>query len=265
MNLNSISHYRNLKHLSQQEWQQLDIHLFIAANFNRYCSLLIKKIGYQHLPSDAMDSLLSLYCMVAFKPLVSVHLRHLDAEGEKRNQVMLGTLKMISMTRMIDAVIQEYPSHLSLDQITTLAIPPGVEQECATYDTTPFEGGFDSHNDAANDAYNDSRVDKGITPVGAVGALSREMETPEDRERFLAEDEQRKSAMIELARHCLTVNQYQTLRHLLCDDMDTQQIAALTGTSLTNIRIMLLNIRKRLHQLLPADVATELESCLFRK
>ena len=44
----SIMKYRNLTDMSECDWKQLDIHLFIAANFNRYCASLIKKIGQQY-------------------------------------------------------------------------------------------------------------------------------------------------------------------------------------------------------------------------
>ncbi len=242
MDITACTHYRNLSHLSIDEWKNLDIHLFIAANFNRYCSLLIKKIGYQHLPSDAMESLLGLYCSVAYKPLVSVHARNIDAEGEKRNQVMLGTLKMISTTRMVDAVIQEYPAYVSLDNMESSIEPESLkiaENNAMRYSAFVFDEY--ASNTAANDAWFDGD----------------EMDSAETDEKL--------SLMIETLRHELTVSQYQVLRHLLCDNYDIHQIAELTGTTLTNIRIMLQNIRRKLHSLLPPDTAKRFEHCLYRK
>lgn len=243
MDIRQLSHYRNLKNLSQEEWRSLNIHLFIAANFNRYCSTLLKKIGYQHLPSDASETLLGLYCSVAFKPLASVHARHIDAEGEKRNQVMLGTLKMISMTRMVDAVINEFPAYISLEQIAS------PTPETGALEFSPNPTGY------CRD-YQISETDL----ASAYGC-----EPGEEIDRARKEAEQHTSAMIETLRHCFTSTQYQIIRYLLCERMDIQQIAGLTDTSLTNIRIMLLNIRRRLFELLSPELAAQLEDCLYRK
>ena len=113
-----MARFRNLADWSSEEWQNIDIHLFIAANFNRYCSSLIKKIGLQYLPSDATESLLGIFCDVAYKPLQTVHKKNMDAAGDRRNQIMLGTLKMIAFTRMIQAVIKEFPSYIALEQFS---------------------------------------------------------------------------------------------------------------------------------------------------
>lgn len=244
--LDDLSHYRNLKHLSKEEWQFLDIHLFIAANFNRYCSALLKKIGYQYLPSDATECLLGLFCSTAYKPLKSVHEKNLDAEGEKRNQVMLGTLKMISMTRMVDAIVHEFPSYVPLDYVTTSTLH-GEEQQLLDQGSAHVAH---AHAYTIDEPFSD---------------LSRSLSTPEQIEQQCQQDEHRKSDMIELLRHQLTITQYQTLRYLLCDNMDLHQIAQMSGTSLTNIRIMLQNIRRRLFEMLSPELAGELEHCLLRK
>ena len=74
-----LSRYRNLVDLSDEEWKDLNIYLFIAANFSRYCSPLIKKIGAKYLPSDASETLLSLSVMwatnhsSAFTAKTSIH------------------------------------------------------------------------------------------------------------------------------------------------------------------------------------------------
>lgn len=246
MKVDSLTHYRNLKDLSQAEWKNLDIHLFIAANFNRYCSGLIKKIGYQHLPSDATECLLSLFCATAYKPLKSVHEKNIDATGEKRNQVMLGTLKMISMTRMVDALIHEFPSYLPLDYVIT----PTPQDGDAISNVASNAGFVLSHSHSIDEPASD---------------YTHSLSTPEEKEQHCQKEEQYKSEMIERLRHLLTISQYQTMRHLLCDNMDLHQIAQITGTSLTNIRIMLQNIRRRLFEMLPPEQAHAFADCLHRK
>ena len=96
-----MNRYRNLANWPDEAWEKLDIHLFIVANFNRYCTSLVKKVGTRNLPSDAVDSLPGLFCDVAHKPLSAVHQRNLDARGERRNQVMLGTLKIIEASAAV--------------------------------------------------------------------------------------------------------------------------------------------------------------------
>lgn len=240
MNIQALAHYRNLREWSHEDWKQLNIHLFIAANFNRYCSVLLKKIGFQHLPSDATESLLGLFCSVGYKPLLSAHQKSIDAVGERRNQIMLGTLKMIAMTRMVDALIQEYPAYISLEHLHHLR----KERQRAEHE------------------------DYGIRDLplqDATWSLHANEIPPEELEEQAEEYEQRKSVMLESFRHNLTLNQYQAMRYLLCDHMEINQIANLTGTSLTNIRIMLQNTRRRMHGVLPSDMAAEFADCLHRK
>lgn len=241
----NISRYRNLTGLTQEEWVNLNIHIFIAANFNRYCGALMKKIGYQHLPSDASNTLLGLYCDVGYKPLASVHQKNLDAVGERRNQIMLGTLKMISATRMIDAIIGEFPAYLSLDNITSPAVNVDKSEEYEEH--THFE-------------YADQHVEEpAYFAAESIGLLNDEIEEEQ------AIDDQRLSLMIEMLRSCLTPTQYQHLRYAVCDNLDCNEIAEQTGSTLTNVRVMLLNARRRMFELMPPDMAKKFEECIYRK
>lgn len=239
--------YRNLAPWSQEEWHNLDIHLFIAANFTRYCSHLIKRVGLQYLPSDATDSLLGLYCDVAWKPLKSVHAKNRDAEGERRNQIMLGTLKMITFTRMVDALIREFPNYVQIDQL------PGF----------------------CEDDTQDSHDDESLAHIGC-----RNGHEPSQRALFAAEDyaltfdmleqeenreDERISIMLEKMRSRLTPVQYRHLRYTICERMDTMEIAEHTGHSVTNARIVLLNTRKKMMAMVPPEMASLVSDCVLRK
>lgn len=237
--------YCNLAPWSHDEWKQLDIYLFIAANFTRYCSHLIKRIGTQHLPSDAMDSLLGIYCDVAWKPLKAVHEKHLDARGERRNQIMLGTLKMITFTRMKEALIREFPNHLSLDQFAVYA-----------------EGDDDYDEDPDS-----------VRPVRlhADNPLQRVFFAAEDhvlhhelQDQADSHDEERLSHLLERLRSRVTPVQYRHLRYTICDRMNTAEIAEQTGHSTTNARIILLNARKRMAELVPSELKPHVADCLLR-
>lgn len=240
------SKLRNLADWSEAEWHNLDIHLFIAANFNRYCSSLIKKIGLQYLPSDATECLLGLFCDVGYRPLSSVHQKNLDAMGERRNQIMLGTLKMIASTRMVDALIKEYPSYIALEQLPYQA----EEGEYGSYTPLPLEDR--SH---ANLAAHRT----------ALFAAQTSDQCDEEIDQELSAEADRLSIMVETLRAYLTPVQYKHIRYAICDGLDSFEIAERTGHSVTNVRIMLLNARKKMLELVPSHLAPSVQECLHRK
>lgn len=244
MGTHDLSIYRNLTQLSDDEWQDLNIYLFIAANFNRYCSPLIKKIGAKYLPSDASETLLSLFCDVGYKPLASIHQKNLDAKGERRNQIMLGTLKMIATTRMVEAVIKEFPSYVNLD-----LIPEASEDD---YGKGMFDDDFAAP--VKQDAWQQ-----------ALFAASSDCISQEEAEIEASQNDEQLSLMIETIRSYLTPMQYKHLRYAICDGMNCNEIAEKTGHSSTNVRIMLLNARKKMMELIPDHLTGDLAHCLHRR
>ena len=239
-----LSKYRNLIHLTDQEWKDLNIYLFIAANFNRYCAPLIKKIGAKYLPSDASDTLLSLFCDVGYKPLVSIHRKNPDATGERRNQIMLGTLKMIATTRMVEAVIREFPSYVTLD-----LLPETSESE---YHKSVNEEEY------LHPMQNDSWQQ-------ALYAANDDCITQEESEAEADRNDEHLSLMIETIRSYLTPMQYKHLRFAVCEGLNCNEIADKTGHSATNVRIMLLNARKKMLELIPDHLNQDLADCLHRR
>ena len=232
--------YRNLADWPVKDWQNLNIHLFIAANFNRYCASLIKKIGARHLPSDAQASMCGLFCDVAFKPLTTAHQKHLNAEGERRNQVMLGTLKKIADTRMVEALIREFPMFTSLDHL---------------------EGGTDMEHLSAE-------IDLSVTWPSSQAItvqFSADHSTPNKNTEADALPEELELIMrMETVRHHLTPGQYQHLRFTLCEGMSPREIAEHTGLSPANVRIMLQNARRKMLTLVPPHLIDSVKDCLYR-
>ena len=231
--------YRNLADWSAQDWQTLNIHLFIVANFNRYCSGLLKKVGTQHLPSDAKDSMSGLFCDVAFKPLTAIHQKHLDAVGERRNQIMLGTLKTIAQTRMVEALIREFPAYTSLDQIEWEPDMEPLAPECQTV----------------------SRPTSRTVIIQFSAGHHTENEAEENPASF---DDHRQVMRIEALRSHLTPSQYQHLRYAICEGMSPTEIAQRTGHSPANVRIMLQNARRKMLALVPEHLQATVEDCLYR-
>lgn len=239
-----LSKYRNLTHLTADEWRDLNIHLFIAANFNRYCAPLIKKIGAKYLPSDASDTLLGLFCDVGYRPLTSIHNKHLDAQGERRNQIMLGTLKMIATTRMVEAVIKEFPSYVTLDLLP----------EASDADLGKPVAEEELFQPLANTSWQQTCY-----------AASDDLFDIEEREAEAVHHDEQLSLMIETIRSYLTPMQYKHLRYAVCDGLNCNEIAAKTGHSATNVRIMLLNARKKMLQLIPDHISGDYADCLHRR
>ncbi|HVK99424.1 MAG TPA: sigma factor-like helix-turn-helix DNA-binding protein [Dongiaceae bacterium] len=248
-----IERYRNLADWPESAWKNLDIHLFIIANFNRYCANLVKKVGIRHLPSDAVDSLPGLFCDVAHKPLTAVYQRNLDAQGQRRNQIMLGTLKMISYTRMVDALIKEYPCYVSLDRLPEpcdtdyeskeefVLTDIGIEQASET-PLMPFDGQY-------------------VAPLYAANVVEPSTRGPDSEDN----GDERLSMMLELLRSQLTPVQYWHVRYAICEGLDCQEIAERTGCSVSNTRAMLYKARKRMLQLVPAHLRPSIQACLHRK
>lgn len=241
MNSIPISRYGNLASLSQKDWHNLDIHLFIAANYSRYCALLLKKVGRYYLPGDVTDSLAGIFYDVAWKPLKTVHERYLDAEGERRNQIMLGTLKKIAVTRMVDALIREFPNHLGMGQLAELA-----ESDEATEDEEVLP--YLSH------------ACEPMAEILLAAEDTLQINAPEgqdttDRTRSLL-------IMLERVRPHLTPIQFRHLSYVIRDRLDVTEIAERTGHSVTNARTVLLAARRRLLTLVPATLAGSVEDCV---
>ena len=242
-----IVRYRNLADWSHGEWMELDVHLFIAANFNRYCSGLVKRIGMQYLPSDATESLLGIFCDVAYKPLRTVHEKNLNAKGERRNQIMLGTLKMIAYTRMIQALIKEYPSYIALENFASCS-----------------EDEFSQELPDTSQHFEFSPLQMPAAESAFFAAESINY-YHEESDRQQQQESDRISVMVEILRGHLTPVQYKHLRYSVCDGLDPHEISQRTGHSVTNVRIMLLNARKKMMELVPQHLLDSVQDCLHRK
>ena len=241
--------YRNLADWSHEEWEALDIHLFIAVNFTRYCATLLKKVGLQYLPSDASDSLLGLFCDVAYKPLKTVHLRNLTVDGERRNQIMLGTLKMITFTRMVEALIREFPNYIALEQL------PEFVDEDLLYHSDDEDTPMSSHWQLPTSEPGQQAFYAAETADFAFNLVEHEDDGEDDRV----------SKMIEMLRAHLTPIQYRHIRLAICEGLNSQEIADITGASVTNVRIMLLNARKKMLALVPPHLLSSMQDCLHRR
>jgi hypothetical protein len=227
---------RDLSGITEEEWRHLDIHLFIAANSDRYYRLTIRKIGSKHLPGDILDILPGMFLDIAYRPLRAVHEKNLNATGDKRNQIMLGTLKMIALTRMVEAVIDECPLYHYLEDDDDWETVLGGQRE------------FDQHSTRGDDGAEDTREEIGdvYSTGGDLAAFSSEH-------------------MLEWLRGFLPRTQYTLLREQICEGHDFADLAKRHGTTLTNVRVVMLNARKRLLELMPEEIARQHAHLRFRR
>ena len=72
------------------------------------------------------------------------------------------------------------------------------------------------------------------------------------------------SRKMEIVRSHLRKTQYKHLRYVVCDGLSFREIAERTGHSITNVRIILLNTRKKMLDLVPHHLKKGIESCLLR-
>jgi hypothetical protein len=245
--MDAMTRYRNLATLPEKDWIDLDIHLYILANYQRYSASLMRRIGLKYLPSDTQDILPGLFCDVAYRPLHKLHQANLDASGERRNQLMLGTLKMIAATRMVEAVIKEFPSYTSLDdEDNDITV---VDQGDTPY-AMPSTGIMQAAEPMPQYevAFNTSHL------PGYDGAA-----TINEAEQEFQQQDERISTMIEILRSRLTQTQYRHLRMVLCEQLSYQDIADRTGHTINNVRSVLTNARRRLYEMVPEQSKPELQ------
>ena len=228
--------FTNLAAWAAEDWRTLDIYQFILANYRRYAPIVINKIGSEHFPLEAHDLLPNLFVDRGIKPLRSVHDKNLAAIGEKRNQVMLGTLKEIARTRIVESVIKEFPFHESLE--------------------------YDSLDQDEETTVNTEPPRYGRQPIQNL--FTETTEICVDRERLENEYEKERETrlMLEVLRSFFTNNQYQHLKARICEGKSFDQIAEETSKTVSNARITLKLARDRMFEMLTEEQQYEMKEAL---
>lgn len=249
-----LERYRNLLDWTHDEWLSLDIFRYIAANWRRYAPLVIKRIGARNLPPDIHDWLGGIFIEHSLTPLRVVHRRHPDAQGERRNQIMLGTLKAIALTRIVEAVVEEFPLHVPIDSLSR------VEE--------PSTGGSDTHPGAVNSHFTSADVGWAEADLRHPAFLWNPDDLADESETAESPDEQAyppNVVRIEWLRSHLTPTQYRIMHLMLVENLDFGDIADATGVSISNVRIMMLHARERLLALMPEAMAVDCQDLRKRR
>jgi hypothetical protein len=241
----NLEKYKNLSSWTDTEWQSLDIFRFIAANWRRYAAMVIKRVGSRQAPTDILDWLQGIFIDLSHAPLTVVHARHKDATGERRNQIMLGTLKAIAATRVVEAVVEEFPFHLPLETFM------GVE------DSGEFHQAFETSPANLNSPHTLGDTDWDETDMTHPAFLwnPEDMTGEEDSDQHTSNGYPINALRIEWLRSHLTPAQYRVLHFMLVEGMDFDDIAIATDVGVSNVRIMMLHAREKLLSLMPSDMA----------
>ena len=88
---------------------------------------------------------------------------------------------------------------------------------------------------------------------------------PEESDLEAEMEKDRITVMLEMLRSYLTPVQYRHIRYAVCEGLTSQEIADRTGHSVTNVRIMLLNARKKMLELVPPHLSESMQEFLHRK
>lgn len=235
--------YTNLANWSQQDWENLDIFTFIDRNHNRYRDLVLRKIGYGHLPADAMKDLASVFYVCSVEQLRRRHQSNLDAEGQRRNQLMLGTLKSIAATRVVDQLIKEFPLHISLEE----------EQSRAEDSFEYANASFDEDGPGSSEGHSYWEVS-----TQAFTATEREMWEEEQREL------EELNHYLDLSRKFLTRTQHQYVSKVIRECFTPADIAEEKGCTRTTVRIGLREARRRMLDQLDERTRKRLKHLLDR-
>lgn len=95
-------HFFELDELTDQQFADLDIGLFIYANLRRYVCLITAKTG--PLSDAELEDLPGTFCDQGLAPLQKKKEQLLNATPLERRKGMLGTIKAIAKTRVVRAI-----------------------------------------------------------------------------------------------------------------------------------------------------------------
>jgi len=231
--------YYEIDTLSDSEWLNLNHFEFIRINYQRYVSHAVGNQG-SYLPSDAVDELLGIFLDVGLEPIIRAHERNLDAVGQRRRQVMLGTLRGIARTRVSARLIQEYPARLPL--------PIEAVSSC------------DSEDDFSGDSplFSNPHTNSLPLPLYAADSLDDQYERDEVAER----DDQVLLQRLETVRGKLSYSQYELLKARIFVTSSPTQLAEIFNQRPEKIYDKLRKIRAALFALLDTEEQPLYESLL---
>lgn len=231
--------YFEIESLTDNEWRDLNYFEFIRINHKRYISHAIGNQAH-YLPSDATEELLGIFLDVALEPIRRVHLRNLDAVGQRRRQVMLGTLRGIACTRVSERLMQEYPARqfVSLDSVGSWC--EFADDEDRDLPFLPQE------------------IDSLPVPLYAADSLSDQAENEEFAER----DDQVLMQRLETVRGKLSTSQFELLKARIFVTSSPLQLAEMFNQRPEKVYDKLRKIRATLFSLLETDAQDQFDSLL---
>lgn len=269
-------HFFDIEKLTDEQYANLDIGMFIMANLRRYIGLISEQTGA--LSELELSELPGIFYDQGIKPLTNKHRSLLDESPLERKKGMLGYLKAIAKTRVVQAI---YASRKSVD----LEVVHDDDSCAILYNHTKRSKSSNSAYDFFKDSIDQSAGDSGYSSQEQYWHIIQTTQNsmscdPAENLMFAAEevalDEQPEydadrysvaRESLESIRDVLPAGQYATLRDLVESDFSASahDIARDKGCSVRKVYARLAKARRRMYDMLPPELQAKHADDLKRK
>jgi hypothetical protein len=215
-----------IANMSQSEWEELNLGEWFLAHYAPYMWPTTNAYMAHGIFYDPAEIRNHLYAVVV-PALKTKHRKNLDATGEKRNQVLFGTLNAFATKRAPSDVHKQFPS----------------SYEVAAFDLrSGSNGGMDESVpewkilEDLHTQYAAAESDQGDPTIDDL----------QERDDRIEAEEATTSRMIEMIRPLLLPRQYQVYRFLFCDRMSPHEVAHELKVSVEHIYALRSKAKKTL-------------------
>lgn len=247
----------DIAELSDNEFAEMDIGMLIMANMRRYIGLISSLVG--PLSDIERSELPGIFFDVGYKPLKKKQTEHLSSDGEERKRALLGTLKAIAQTRVVQYLRRkrsEFVRDVQLEDGTAAIL--FNHYDSSTRSDTSSSPYFEwQYIDTVQHTLSGDPTES-LMFAAEEAALPAEAEP--DHYDFIKEG-------LEELRHLLPTSQYVTLRDLVDNDFasSAREMADEAGCNERKIFARLAEARKKLFENLTPEQQKELKDTLYRK
>lgn len=237
--------------LSDEEFANIDVGILIYSNYRRYVSQITSRMG--PLTDYEMDDLAGIFWDICHREIQRLKNEHLHSEGQVRKQAILGILKSMARTRVLEYIRQRREV-------------PGIHTDLSfedgrVYLTCPKRSASDSDEWFHLDV---DQMDASNDPSASIMFAAEALEGP------FCEDEDEQFQMLEKLesiRHIFSQKQFQALVTLAGSGFKTpvSELAEELGCSTRKFYSRLASARLRIWEVLPDSMKSNFIDCLKRK
>lgn len=267
-------HFFDIEQLTDEEYADLDIGLFIMANLRRYIGLISEQTGT--LTEMELSELPGIFYDQGIKPLTKKHRSLLGASPLERKKGLLGYLKAIAKTRVVQAI---YASRKSVDfevvhdDESCAILYNSVRRNRSSNDECSVTAQTENSNDQElnqqehywhiiQTSQASISGDPAENLMFAAEEITLDGHPEHETDRYSIARES-----LESIRDVLPAGQYATLRDLVDSDFSASayDIARENGCSVRKVYARLARARRRMFEMLPPDLQARHVDDLKRK